>query len=255
MAKRHFYKMVVGVSDLDRSERFYRDDLGLKPVGRDLWPEDGPNTSFQTADGAYVVLVAVPEVEKDGAGVHRNFMMPEEDFHRVYERLDKGGWLRITHRTAMGVRGADEITCGVYDPDRHQIQLTVWAKEFAVPPSGAGRVVAGRIVDFSLDSVSYNKEGKFYLVRNSDGFLALNVICTHRQCNVVYEPTHYHYYCYCHQRRFSRTGLQIALQGRDVPPLHRYEIEFVDGNVVVDTDRSIPRSEEEVDQMFPVPTA
>jgi len=34
----------------------------------------------------------------------------------------------------------------------------------------------------------------------------------------------------------------------DVPPLHKYAVKVVDGQIIVDTDRSIPRAEEEADQ-------
>jgi len=255
VAALHFFKMLLEVSDLDRSERFYRDDLGLEPVGRDLWPDEvGPNTTFRTADGAYVVLVQVPEVRPDGPAQHRNFMLPEPDYYRVYERLRERGWLRPNYRTEMGVRSVGEVTCSLYDPDRHRLQLTAWRQPYAVPAAGRGKIVAGRIEDFAIGSVTHNREGKFFLVRNAAGFLALNEICTHLQCNVTYQPEHYQYYCYCHNRRFSREGRQIAVDV-DVPPLHAYAIELVDGHVVVDTDRTIPRTEAEVDRMVPAPSA
>lgn len=248
----HFYKLVMQVSDLDRSERFYRDDLGLQFVGRDLWPADGRTATFQTADGAYVVLAQVSEIEDVGLDVHRNFMMPEEDYFVVYERLKERGWLRPNHRTEMGVRSATEITCSLFDPDRNRLQLTAWRRPYEVPAAKRGKVVAGRIEDFTVGSVTFMGEGKFFLLRTATGFLALNNVCTHLQCNVVYQPEHYQYYCYCHGRVFDWVGRQVAIEV-DVPPLCAYAIEFVDGQVMVDTDRSIARSDEHADQVTPAP--
>ncbi|MPZ13028.1 MAG: Rieske 2Fe-2S domain-containing protein [Chloroflexi bacterium] len=247
LSKRHWFKLMLEVSDIERSDRFYRDDLGLAPVGRDLWPDDPtPNMTFQTADGAYVVLVRVPEVKPDGPAQHRNFMLPLGDYQRVYERIKQRGWLRPNYRTEMGVRSVGEVTCSLFDPDRHRLQLTAWRDAYEVPASKRGKLVAGRIEDFEVGSVTFNANGRFYLVRTADGLLALNQVCTHLQCNVVYEPEHYQYYCFCHNRRFNRTGRQLAVRV-DVPPLQKYAIEIVDGQVLVDTDMSLPRTEEEAD--------
>jgi len=250
----HFYKLVMEVTDLDRSERFYRDDLGLQPIGRNLWPDDGNTATFRTADGAHVVLVEVPEVAPVGLDVHRNFMLPEEDYFVVFERLRERGWLRPNHRTEMGVRSATEITCSLYDPDRNRLQLTAWRKPYNVPAAKRGKVVAGRIEDFAAGSVTYVGEGKFFVVRTADGFLALNNVCTHLQCNVVYQPEHYQYYCFCHGRMFDRIGRQVAIKV-DCPPLEAYAVEFVDGQVVVNTDESLSRSDAQVEHMVPLPDA
>lgn len=247
----HFYKLVMQVSDLERSERFYRDDLGLQFVGRNLWPEDGSSATFQTADGAYVVLVEVTEVQAVGLDVHRNFMLPEEDYFVVHERLKERGWLRPNHRTEMGVRSATEITCSLFDPDRNRLQLTAWRRPYEVPAAERGKVVAGRIEDFAAGSVTFVGAGKFFLVRTPTGFLALNNVCTHLQCNVVYQPERYQYYCYCHGRVFDRMGRQVSIRV-DVPALCAYAVEFVDGQVVVDTDRNVPRNDD-ADEVTPVP--
>jgi catechol 2,3-dioxygenase-like lactoylglutathione lyase family enzyme len=250
----HFYKLVMEVTDLERSERFYRDDLGLQPLGRNLWPDDGDTATFRTADGAHVVLVQVAEIAPVGLDVHRNFMLPEEDYFEVFERLQERGWLRPNHRTEMGVRSATEITCSLYDPDRNRLQLTAWRRPYHVPAAMRGKVVAGRIDDFAEGSVTYVGEGKFFVLRLPDGFLALNNVCTHLQANVVYQPEHYQYYCFCHGRMFDQVGRQVAIKV-DVPPLEAYAIEFVDGQVVVDTDHSIPRSDAEADSVVPLPDA
>lgn len=248
----HFYKLLLEVSDLDRSERFYRDDLGLEFVGRDLWPGDPPSSTFRTADGAYVELVQVEMVRPDGAGVHRNFMLPEDDYWVVYKRVKERGWERPNYRTEMGVRSATEVTCSIYDPDRHRLQLTAWRNEYSVPAAKKGKIAAGRIEDFPIGSVTRNRDGRFFIVRTADGIIALNEVCTHLQCILTYQPEHYQFYCYCHNRRFKRNGEQAAIVV-DVPPLHRYAIELVDGQLVVDTDTSMPCPPEDVDRMVAIP--
>jgi len=248
----HFYKLMLEVSDLERSEKYYRADLGLEFIGRDLWPGDPSNATFRTTDGAYVELVEVAEVKPDGAGVHRNFMLPEEDYWVVYKRLKERGWERPNYRTEMGVRSATEVTCSVYDPDHHRLQLTAWRNEYVIPAAERGKVVAGRIEDFPVGTVTHVREGGFFLVRSANGMLALNQVCTHLQCTLAYQPQHYQFFCYCHNRRFQRNGEQVAIRP-DVQPLNRYAIAFVDGQVVVDTDTSLACAPEDVDRMVPVP--
>lgn len=250
----HFFKLMLEVSDLERSEQFYRDDLGLEPLGRDLWPDDGPTSTFRTADGAYVVLVQVENVRADGPAQHRNFMLPQDDYQRVFQRVKERGWLRPNYRTEMGMRSIGEVTCSLYDPDHHRLQLTAWLEPHVVPPSKRGKVVAGRISDFAPGSVTYIRDGKFYLVRLPNGVLALNEVCTHMHGILAYQPEHHQFYCHCHNRRFTRTGTQFAIK-TDVAPLYAYPIEFVDGHIVVDTDVAVARTEVEADKVVSVPDA
>jgi nitrite reductase/ring-hydroxylating ferredoxin subunit/extradiol dioxygenase family protein len=248
----HFLKMLLEVSDLDKSETFYREDLGLQFTGRDLWPDEGQTSTFQTGDGSFVVLRRVDDVKRDGPGVHRNFMVPEEDYYRIHGRLKERGWLRPNYMTEMGLRGEDEVTCSFFDPDRHRLQLTAWRGEYTLPAAKKGKVTAGRLDDFPVGSVTHIREGKFYLVRKPEGVLALSEVCTHRQCNVQWQQLRWQFICPCHHRRFSREGDALGFPP-DVAPLHSYGVEIVDGKIVVDTDTSIARTPEEVDRLVPVP--
>ena len=49
--------MTLHVTDLTRSEGFYRDIMGLEPVGRDLVSDDGPTSLFRASSGQLLVLV------------------------------------------------------------------------------------------------------------------------------------------------------------------------------------------------------
>ncbi|MBM2809447.1 MAG: hypothetical protein HW416_206 [Chloroflexi bacterium] len=244
-----FHHVVIEVTDLDRSQQFYADTLGMEPIGRD---HEGSTATLRTEEGHHVVLTRVPAVKKDQSGVHMNFTVSHDHWHAVSSRLaELGIKLRdFEHRDEQ--RAAGEISMSFWDPDGHRLQFAAYDPEaFQVPAAKKGKIVAGRIEDFPLGSVTHNKQGKFFVVRLADGFLALNQTCTHMQCNVAYQPEHYRFYCACHYRKFTRTGDQIEIK-QDVPPLHVYAIEFVKGEVVVDTDRSIPRSRDVVDQMVAV---
>jgi catechol 2,3-dioxygenase-like lactoylglutathione lyase family enzyme/nitrite reductase/ring-hydroxylating ferredoxin subunit len=246
-----FHHVVLEVTDLQRSERFYGESIGLEPVGRGAFPEDGPNAAFVTGDGQYMVLVERPEVKTDGPGVHTNFMVPTEEYHTVYDRLKALGCLVIDHRAEQ--RSVGEVSTYFTDPDGHRLQITALEPEaFVVPPSRQGKVVAGRIEDFPVGSVTRNRAGRFFIVRLQEGVLAINEICTHMHCLVTYQKEHYRFYCACHYNKFSRKGEHIG-HTPGVPPLHTYAIEFVDGQVVVDTDTTHPRSTSEAETMVPVP--
>lgn len=249
----HFHHKIVHVTDLERSERFFGDALELEPVGRDLWPDEaGPTSTFRTANGQYVVLVQVPHVDREVAE-HWNFMLSADDFPRISKKLrDLGsniGDLRSENR-AIG-----EMSDNYYDPDGQIMQMTAIAPEaFDVPAARLGKVVAGQIDDFAVGSVTYVPKGRFFVVRTKDGVLAISQVCTHRQWKVEYQPWHYRFFCSRHHNKFTRTGAHIG-HTPGTPPLHVYAIEFVDGQIVVDTDTSIPRTADEADQVVPLPVA
>lgn len=250
MSQPHFQHVVFEVADLDRSERFYGGVIGLESAGRDLWPEEGPSATFNTARGQYVVLVQVPEVKPDGIGVHTNFMLSTEDYSTVHERLEAEGCYIPDLRADL--RPVGELSDNFTDPDGHLLQITAISEEaFQVPASKRGKVVAGRIDDFAVGSVTHNREGKFYLVRTVEGMLALNEVCTHRRCNVVYQPEHYRFFCPCHYNKFTRTGEHLG-HTPGTPPLYVYSIELLDGQIVVDTDTTIARSSQDAERMVGV---
>ncbi len=247
--------VMLEVADLARSEQFFKEAVGLVHVGRDLWNEDRPNSTFQTSAGQYLVLVEVPEVKRDGPGVHTDFLLTIEDYHRVVDRLRETGCLKGDFRGDLGQRSVGEISQYFVDPDGHQLQVTAFSAEsFQVPAAGLGKMVAGKIEDFPVGSITHIKDGKFFIVRLEDDILALNHTCTHMQCNLVYQPEHYRFYCACHYNKFTRKGEHIG-HTPGVPPLMAYAVEIQDGQVIVDTDRNIARSPAEAKRMVPVPAA
>jgi len=250
----HFHHIVFDVSDLERSKRFYEGAIGLDPVPEGAFPPEpgAPSAAFKTGDGQYVVLVQSDTVQPDGPAGHTNFMLDPDDYPAVFERLKREECLVHDHLADQGRRSVGVLSTYFDDPDGRRLQITAYTDEaFQLPAAEKGKIVAGRVEDFAIGSVTYIKEGKFFLVRLADGVLALNQVCTHQQCLVTYQPEHYRFWCTCHNRKFTRTGEQMAVH-RDVPPLHCYAVEIVDGQIVVDTDRTIPRRPEDVDRLVPV---
>lgn len=245
----HFHHKIVNVSDLERSERFFRDVLGIEAVGRDLWPGEGPNSTFKTQVGQYVVLVEVPDLDP-GRAEHWNFMLSPEDFVEVQKRLQREGCTIGDLRREF--RAIGEMSDNYYDPDGQMMQITAISEEaYETPPAGRGKVVAGKIQDFAVGSVTHIAQGQFFLVRTKEGFLALSEVCTHRQGKVHYQPEHYQFYCPMHHNKFTRMGAHLG-HTPDTPPLHVYAMELVDGAIVVDTDVSLPRSAQEAKTVVPL---
>lgn len=243
-----FHHLVLEVTDLEHSEKFYEEVVGLRPVGRDLWPEGGPNATFELDRGQAIVLVQVPELHHRGPNIHHNITVSTEYWHEVNRRLKERDIRIRDFEGREELRAVGEISMTFWDPDGNRLQLAAYSDEmYDVPAAGRGKIIVGRVDEFAVGSVTHVKEGKFYLVRLHEGFLALNEVRTHMRCNVTYQPEHYRYWCACHDNRFNRRGEHLG-HTPGVPPLHCYAIDFVDGQVVVDTDRSIPRTPEEAQQ-------
>jgi len=125
--------------------------------------------------------------------------------------------------------------------------------DFLTPRSlkARGIVLAGNQRNFPPGSMTYFREGKFWLVHltpepRCPGFLALWQKCSHLGCAVDYEPDlarPYSYgieerlgvfHCRCHQSIFDRTGLRIF--GPAPRALDRFAISFDPGGAIrVDT--------------------
>jgi len=250
------HHLCLDVTDLDRSERFYRDGLGLTPVGRDLWAGEGPTSTFAVDDELQLVLCEVAQIRPIPPGLHTRFAVPYEEWQLLVDRLQALG-LRMHDDRKGGLRAVGEAGLNVTDPDGHVFELELHGPAtMEFPPARRGKVVAGRIEDVAIGSVTRVPAGQFFLVRLQDGFLALSQVCTHMQFAVTYQPEHFRFYCPRHRRKFTRTGKFISRFGDDdTPPLRTYPIEFRDGQVVVDTDEAIPRVREEADCLISIPTA
>jgi len=104
-----------------------------------------------------------------------------------------------------------------------------------------GKFVVGKVEDFADGSITAEREGKFFVLRQGDEFKALYQVCTHLGCLV--RPTADGFSCPCHGSKFAGDGRLIASPApRD---MDEFQVEVVDGNVIVDTSARIkgqPRS-------------
>jgi cytochrome b6-f complex iron-sulfur subunit len=106
-----------------------------------------------------------------------------------------------------------------------------------------GMISAGAPADYQVNDVKYFVDGKFYLVRLEEGFMALYQKCVHLGCTVPWRPEFEWPYegqvvkglfrCPCHGSTYLRNG-QIIF-GPAPRPLDYMQISLVDGKLVVNT--------------------
>jgi len=90
-----FSHLVVQVTDLDRSENFYQEVLGLDLVGRGLVSEQGPNSLLKMNTGQMVLLVQVAKVEPfrpNSNSIHHAWLLTVEQYQRAQARLKALGY-------------------------------------------------------------------------------------------------------------------------------------------------------------------
>jgi cytochrome b6-f complex iron-sulfur subunit len=105
------------------------------------------------------------------------------------------------------------------------------------------RMSAGRPEEYKVGDVRYFVEGKFYVTRLQEGFIALYQKCPHLGCTVPWKPAAEHekapgqkglFVCPCHGSTYLPNGQVIwgpAPRALDYMP-----IQVLDGKLVVDTD-------------------
>ncbi len=103
-----------------------------------------------------------------------------------------------------------------------------------------GQVVAGKLAEFAVNSVNRISAGRFYLVRDENGVLALWQKCTHLGCAVPWVEAEGQFHCPCHGSLYNRHG---EVTGGPAPrPLDRFPVSINNGDVVVDTSKPIERT-------------
>jgi cytochrome b6-f complex iron-sulfur subunit len=113
---------------------------------------------------------------------------------------------------------------------------------------GRGIVEAGPVGEFTPASVTPFPQGRFYLVRLTDGgFLALSSKCSHLGCTVPWNEKDRTFPCPCHASVFDMRGDVLS------PPAPRaldlFAVTIESGVVKVDTGRRIQRSRFEAGQV------
>lgn len=115
-----------------------------------------------------------------------------------------------------------------------------------------GKIVAGKVSDFKVGTVTKFPEGRFYLVRLPEGFEALYWKCPHLGCTVPWSPPEDpgRFHCPCHGSTYLMNGQKIA--GPAPRSMDRMAIQIVDGKVVVDTGKIIQRLNVRPEDITPV---
>jgi cytochrome b6-f complex iron-sulfur subunit len=119
-------------------------------------------------------------------------------------------------------------------------------------------VAAGAPGDYQVNDVKYFVDGKFYLVRLQEGFMALYQKCVHLGCTVPWRPEFEWPYegqvirglfrCPCHGSTYLRNG-QIIF-GPAPRPLDYMQISLQDGRLLVNTGAIRKREQWDPSQAF-----
>jgi Rieske Fe-S protein len=238
-----FSHLVVECSDLDRSEAFYRDVIGLDVLGRNLVADNRPNALLAMNTRQRLLLVEVGEVPPypaSGGSIHHAWLLTIEQFKQARDRLEATGYESgIDPRQTF--RAVGEYNMDIHDPDGNRFQIQAFGEEGTeVLRSGAGTVVMGHIDDYPVGSVTPFRKGRFFLVRNEAGFLAISSWCTHKNGITIWQKESWHFYCPFHGAKFDRTGCYVGRMGCAPMRLNPVEVDAA-GRVVVDTGRFFAR--------------
>ena len=247
-----FNHLCVHVTDLNRSEAFYRDTFGLDVVGRDLVNEEGPNLLLKTNNGHLILLVEVEKVvpiRPNSMTIHHAFYLTPVQYARVADRRRAAGFEVGDTRTAFRAKG--ELSFDVYDPDGHRYQIQAVGPEAAQTYHAAiGKFSCGKVGDFAVGSVTHFPEAQFFLLRLEDGLIALSHWCTHMNGVIRWRENYEGFFCPMHYATFSRVG--EGTSHRAYPALRAHPIAIAaDGTVEVDTDTIMKRRNFSPDQVTP----
>lgn len=99
-----------------------------------------------------------------------------------------------------------------------------------------------------------NQGGKFYIINNEDGALALYWKCVHLGCTVPWNESEGDFHCPCHGSVYNRFGERIA--GPAPRPLDLFPMKVDGSNVIVNTDPdgAIVRHSYDPSQALKLPT-
>jgi catechol 2,3-dioxygenase-like lactoylglutathione lyase family enzyme/nitrite reductase/ring-hydroxylating ferredoxin subunit len=248
--------LMVQVSDLDRSEAFYRDTFGLEVVGRDLVAEEGPNSLLRTTNGHMFLLVETKDkilpFRPNSAAIHHALALSVEQHKLICERRAAAGFPIADTRAAFRARG--QISLDVFDPDGHRYQVqAIGPDAYELLKASIGRIDCGAAENFAVGSVTHFREAQFFLVRRSEGFLALSHWCTHMNGELSWRQEHWSFYCPFHKATYDRKGVSISHM-RGLPPLRTHPVEIgADGHVLVDTNQLVTRKDWKPDQAVSFP--
>lgn len=252
-----FSHLVLAVSDLDRSEAWYRDVVGLDVVGRNLLAESQPHALLRMNTGQLLVLMQVEQPEPirpQTAAIHHAFLLELDEYVAMQERLSAAGYDVTDQRAAFRAKG--EFSTDATDPDGHRWQLQAFGEEaHTLLKPGLGVVECGPVEQFAVGSVTTFREGNFFLVRDRKGFLALSRWCRHMNGLLSNQREHQQLFCAFHGATYNYAGHHTG-HLPNVGALHLNPVTIrADGMVCVDTDTVVEREPDEPPEYVPAPLA
>jgi catechol 2,3-dioxygenase-like lactoylglutathione lyase family enzyme len=252
-----FSHLVLEVKDVDRSERWYHDVIGLDPVGRNVLAEREPHAVLRMNTGQLLVLVQTDEpvpIRPNTSSIHHAFLLTVEQYRAAQERFAAAGYDIGDTRAAFRAKG--EFSMDIFDPDGHRWQVQAFGEEqHCIIKPGVGVVECGPAEQFAVGSVTVFREGNFFLVRDKRGFLALSRWCRHANGLLAYQREHWRLFCAFHGATYNLQGTHTG-HLRDVQPLRMNPVTIgADGIVRVDTDVIVERDADEPPPYVPVPAA
>ena len=115
--------LVVEVADLDAAEAFYRDGLGLQPIGRDAWPDAGANAVLKAGDQHLVLTRNADRPDLTATGVHQGYRIGARGREEARTRLQRLGVKVETYREDRPAESGDNFYA--FDPSGNRVQLVV----------------------------------------------------------------------------------------------------------------------------------
>src|SRR2546428_11624622 len=125
-----FSHMILEVGDLDRSEQWYRDVVGLEVLGRDLIAEERPHSVLRLNCGQLLVLLEVDKPEPrrpNSLTIHHAFWLTLERYRTAQDRFAAAGIDISDERAAFRAKG--EYSMDAWDPDGHHWQVQTHGPE------------------------------------------------------------------------------------------------------------------------------
>lgn len=238
-----FSHLYVEVTNLDRSEKFYNEVLGLDIIGRGLLNEIGPNSTLAMNTRHRLVLVQVPEVEPfrpNSSSIHHAWRLTPAQFDRAQERFKAMGYEIDDNRAQF--RAVGERSMDIFDPDGHRYQVQSMSGEATrIIIDNVGPIKCGNVADYEVGAVKPFVKGKFFVLRMEEGFIAYSRWCTHRNGLVTWNAKHWHFRCPMHGAIYDRKGENLSFC-MDVPPLRQIPLEIADdGTITAHPDDVIVR--------------
>ncbi|MDP9375116.1 MAG: Rieske 2Fe-2S domain-containing protein [Chloroflexota bacterium] len=121
-------------------------------------------------------------------------------------------------------------------------KIDKFGTKIAVPEAGIPAAGAAPIA---------NRDGKFWLINNEDGALALYWKCVHLGCTVPWNEDEKQFHCPCHSSLYDRRGVVVG--GPAPRPLDIMQVEVTDEGVVVDSGKITQRRRYTPDQAVKLP--